>query len=176
MKNFAIIAILLAVLLGIFIISAVLHHKNDIRNNFVVGENTGGKNHTCGKSCNQLDDVLDPILNVKLMVENALLLEDHMANDKRYCQSCALKHYLLIIAYAEEAVWLAGSKCSLYPNLTETVIFYNESMNYWLDNKDNKEVRLEIIDKLRQKRKELMEDYILNGKEMQEKIKQANKN
>jgi hypothetical protein len=174
MKNrVVILAIMMFVLVSLFIVAGVLNHKNDVRNNFTANDVNNKKNHQCGMSCKQLDDLLDPVYNIKQVIENTLLLEQHLVNDRQYCFDCVTKHFLLCTGLLSEAVWLAGKSCNLYPHLTDDTVFYNEIFNFWLDNRDNKQIRLEIAEKLRQKRKQLVQDYIVNGKELQEKCKQA---
>lgn len=171
MKNVFIVVVLLAILFALFVVAFVLNHRNDVRRNFVLGENKGAAGHQCGLSCNKLDPLMDPVYNIRQVIENTLLIESHLVNERQYCSDCLSKHFLLCTGLLSEAVWLAGSSCNVYPHLTEDVVFYNEIFNYWLDNRDNKTVRLEVAEKLRQKRKQLVQDYIINGKELQEKCK-----
>jgi hypothetical protein len=127
---------------------------------------------TCSsKGCAGIDPVSDPMYNIKGVVENTLLLEEHLVEDRKYCVDCCCKHFLLCTAYLSESVWLAGKQCDMYPQLKESAKFYNEQFEIWLDNRDDKKVRLDIAEKLRQKRKELVHIYIVNGKELAEKCK-----
>jgi hypothetical protein len=154
------IVILLAILVFLFIVAYYFNMKNSIKS-----QNTS-RPHQCGLTCTSLDPLMDPAYNMKLVIENSLLLEDHMSNDKRYCIDCCVKHFLLIISYAEEAVWLAGSKVTQYPKLLESVTFYNDLFNHWLDRKEDKEVRLQVLEKLRAHRKELVQIYIVNKEKL----------
>jgi hypothetical protein len=44
------------------------------------------------------------VFNVREITKQMLLLEDHLADDDKYCVDCIRKHLLLIEALAEEAV------------------------------------------------------------------------
>jgi hypothetical protein len=128
------------------------------------------ESHVCGLDCGASDPVMDPLYNIKQIIENILLLEEHLVNERQFCIDCIVKHYLLCTGLYDEAIWLAGKNVSKYPNMTEDAKFMNESFRYWLDNKDDKEIKLEIADQLRQKRKELVHEYVLNEKNIKEKL------
>lgn len=57
------------------------------------------------------------------------------------------KSFLYCIDLLNEAVWLSGYNCN-NRIFTSSVIVYNEAYNYWLDNKDNDLVRLEVAEKI----------------------------
>lgn len=44
--------------------------------------------------------------NIREISKQMILLEDHLADDEKYCQDCIRKHLLAVEAYAEEAVTL----------------------------------------------------------------------
>jgi len=106
---------------------------------------------------------MEPAYNMQRVIENALLLEDHLADDKRYCIECSAKHFLLIIGFLNEAEWMAGKNVSQYPLLQESIKFYNETYKTWLENKQDKATRLQILEKLRDHRKKLMAIYIVSA-------------
>lgn len=44
--------------------------------------------------------------NIREIAKQLLLLEDHLADDEKYCKDCIRKHLLMVEALAEEAVTL----------------------------------------------------------------------
>jgi hypothetical protein len=166
--NMFIIIVLILVLIFILLIAYYLNHKNNIRRNFVLGENKGDSgNHQCGKSCNSLDDLRNPAYNIRQIIKQTILLEEHIAIPSKRCHECRLKHLYHCQALAEEGLWLSTNHCKDYPLLVETVVFYNEITNLYIDNYDNEEVLQEILEKLRNHRKQLVEIYVINGKELE---------
>lgn len=154
-----------------FFLLAKLAYNNAVSHQRVVYKDNGA-NHQgqCGVNCKALDPVMDPLYNIKDVIENAVLLEEHLIDDKKYCIDCVCKHFLLITGLLSEAVWLAGTKVDLYPKLKEHVVWYNMMFRYWLDNRDNDTIRLEVAEKLRKRRKELINTYILNEKEIRKNV------
>jgi hypothetical protein len=61
-------------------------------------------NHKCADG---LLPILDPMFNVREVVKNILLLEDHLLDQRRRCMQCLKKHLLLIEAFLEEAITLS---------------------------------------------------------------------
>jgi hypothetical protein len=173
-KNYIIIIILLVILICLFIFASILHNKNDPRAKFAasnVADN--GNNHKCGTTCSSIDDLMDPIYNMTEIIKQSILVEEHIAQPNKRCEDCIAKHLLHIIALNEEAVWLATSRCGDYPLLRESAIFYNEILDLYLDNKKNDKVLLEILEKLRDNRKKLVEIYVNNRKELQAKCNKS---
>ena len=57
------------------------------------------------------------------------------------------KSFLYCIDLLNDAAWLSGYNCN-NRIFTSSNIVYNEAYNYWLDNKDNDLVRLEVAEKI----------------------------
>ena len=55
------------------------------------------------KSCGALDPVSNPAYNMQQIVEQSILLEEHITNKNKRCRDCITKHFLHIIGLAEEA-------------------------------------------------------------------------
>ena len=113
--------------------------------------------HTCGAA----DPVSEPSYNMQNVIKQSILLEEHLAEDKKYCIDCVCKHYLHIIALLEEALMLAGENWGKYPMLKESLAFYEESYQVWLQGKNDPKVRVHEESKLREWRKHLMQLYVL---------------
>jgi hypothetical protein len=114
---------------------------------------------SCGLPGKTLDPVSDPAYNMKQVAKQSILLEEHIADDKKYCKDCIVKHFLHIIGLAEEAVWLAGDRLPQYPHLRESVAFYNKEFDTWVSNKDDEETRLRVLSQLRDFRKQVISAY-----------------
>lgn len=127
--------------------------------------NNGKRNGTCGieqqHTCGAMDPVSDPAYNMKNVIKQSILLEEHLAEDRKYCKDCVCKHFLHIIALIEEALMLSGKDATAYPNLRESHAFYETSYNDWTKNKENETVRRELVTLLRDWRKNLMRQYLL---------------
>ena len=61
-------------------------------------------------SDNKLDNIFSCEYNIKEIVKNSLLLEDHLNQKRKRCQDCISKHLLLLEAYADELVSLDKDK------------------------------------------------------------------
>lgn len=111
----------------------------------------------------KLDPLTDPVYNVKQIIKQSLLLEEHLVEPKKRCQDCICKHFLTICGLQEEALSLAGSTIKKYPLMKDNVIFYNKLFDYWLYNKKiGEHVYLKVAEELRQRRKRLTSIYLLN--------------
>lgn len=119
--------------------------------------------HTCTLSCNSLDPLLDPSYNIKEVIKQTILLEEHIAFKNKRCVQCIFKHFLHIIALLNEAVWLAMDKVHHYPYLEESPKFYETQMEIYQHNQDNEPILLDILSKLREHRKKLVEVYYMHG-------------
>lgn len=113
--------------------------------------------HTCGA----LDPVSDPAYNLKTVIKQSLLLEEHLAEDRKYCKDCVCKHFLHIIALVEEAMMLAGKDMDAYPMLDQSLAFYESVYASWSMNKDSVAERRKALSLLRDQRKDLMRHYLL---------------
>lgn len=117
--------------------------------------------HTCGS----IDPVSNPEYNMRDVIEQSLLLEDHLVSKNKRCIDCICKHFLTIHAECVESVALAGPKVDKYPMMKENPEFYDGLFKYWLKNKDSgDQVYLEVAEKLRLRRKELVAIYIVGNK------------
>lgn len=120
------------------------------------------RNDQCTKqTCGALDPVSDPSYNMKNIIKQSILLEEHIAEENKYCKDCIVKHFLHIIGLSEEALWLACNKVDNYPYLEESVKFYNATFELWLANIDSIPTRREVLNKLRDQRKKLVMAYYL---------------
>lgn len=110
-------------------------------------------------SCGALDDVNNPAYNVRETIKQTLLLEQHLAEQAKYCKSCCVKHQLLIISLLEEAVWMAGKRCKDYPKLEESVDFFKKLFDRWHKNMDDEQTRLDSLTQVREWRQEMVDLY-----------------
>ena len=99
---------------------------------------------------------------MKEIVKQSILLEEHLVETNKRCKDCIVKHFLHIIGLAEEAQCLAGSGIQKYKYMEDSPEFYNSLFEEWLKHRDNDSKYTEIEDKLRARRKLLVESYILN--------------
>jgi hypothetical protein len=119
---------------------------------------TCSNTHTCGA----IDPVSNPEYNMKQIIRQSILLEEHLAEDRKYCKDCVCKHFNHILGLNSEGLCLAGDKANNYPHMSECVEFYDIQFQKWLKDRDSKSTRLEICSKLREKRKQLMSAYYLH--------------
>ena len=110
-----------------------------------------------------LDRIWDPIYNVKGLIKQSLLLEDHLLDPKKRCHDCIAKHFLTMIALSEEAVSLAGTDIRKFPTISENPTFYNSLFELWRDNRNTGTDLFysDIADLLRKRRKVLVSIYVL---------------
>jgi hypothetical protein len=52
--------------------------------------------------------ITDPLFNVREILKQMVLLEDHLLHEYKLCPDCIRKHLLTVEAFAEEGVSLAG--------------------------------------------------------------------
>ena len=116
---------------------------------------------TCTKDfCGAIDDVTNPAYNMKNVIMQSILLEEHLAEDRKYCKQCCCKHFLHIIGLTTEGLMMAGSDEAKYPLMKESIDFYENAYQVWSDNKDNDKVRKQLCSRLRDWRKKLMKEYL----------------
>ncbi|NBX51557.1 hypothetical protein EBT25_16910, partial [bacterium] len=77
-------------------------------------------------SCGAIDPVSDPAYNMQQVIQNSILLEDHMSDKRKYCKDCICKHMQAMIAYCNEALTLAGNNIDSYPYIKECSPFYED--------------------------------------------------
>jgi len=100
--------------------------------------------------------ILDERFNVREVIKNILLLEDHLLDKRRRCSDCCKKHLLLIEAFLEEAITLSKSdaRIKLYKSDIKTI---KECILLFLGGNDN---YYSIVKKLKQiKKKYLHESF-----------------
>lgn len=56
--------------------------------------------------CSAKQHLLNPAFNIHEIRKNALLFQDHLSSDDKYCPECLNKHALLMEAFADEALGL----------------------------------------------------------------------
>lgn len=118
---------------------------------------------TIGCGNGEIANVSDPVFNMKEIVKQSLLLEDHLVQKEKRCRDCIAKHFLLCISYSEEAVWLAGDSIQKYPLLPEAISLYNKWFDRWLNAQDDIEGMLSLASEIRLFRKQLVAEYYLKG-------------
>lgn len=96
----------------------------------------------CKGSVNKINQVIDIS---KVLVKQLRDVNDVSVNVSDTSE--IKKSFLYCIDLLNEAVWLSGYNCN-NRIFTSSVIVYNEAYNYWLDNKDNDLVRLEVAEKI----------------------------
>ena len=106
---------------------------------------------TEGFTCNNLLPIMDPMFNLREVVKNILLLEDHLFHTRKQCNDCIMKHFLIIEGLAEELVTLDKKlQCTEYHNIAEKI---RKIEKYYIMNPRGK---TEIAQRLRAVRKPLM--------------------
>lgn len=100
----------------------------------------------------EIEECKASVHNIKQVIDVSKVLVDHMRNKSD--TSTIKQSFLYCIDLLNEAVWLSGYNCN---NMifSSSVIVYNEAYNYWLDNKDNDLVRLEVAEKINKISEEL---------------------
>ena len=125
----------------------------------------GGKCSAAGaeaaKTCGAEDPVSDPDYNMKEIAKQSILLEEHLIEKNKRCKDCIVKHFLHIIALAEEAQCLAGSNLSKYPYMDDSPAYYKKQYERWMANRDDDHTYRKVDDQLRKRRKLLVAYYIL---------------
>lgn len=149
--------IIIVLLIAIFIRT---YRRQSKKNNYQQATSNG----YCTKdSCGAIDDVNDPAYNMQNVIKQSILLEEHIAEKNKYCMSCIVKHFQHIIGLVEEAQWMAGSNVNKYPHLKDAGEFYVSIFNIWLHNRANEDMKLQVLDKLRMKRRDLIDVYYLHS-------------
>ena len=118
---------------------------------------------TCSAhTCSALDPVNEPAYNMQNVIMQTILLEEHLAEDKKYCKSCICKHFLHIQALIMEAIWMAGHNLKKYPYMEEAEGLYTRLFDKWHSHMDDKKVRMEVLEEMRAFRQKLIGAYYLN--------------
>ena len=125
---------------------------------------------SCGlNSCSSTGASTDPVnlpdYNMINVIKQSILLEEHLAEQNKYCVSCIIKHFLHIIGLCEEAIWLAGEDVNTYPFLLESPTFYQSEFDRWLVDKRSDSVKRSVFSELRGRRRDLIKAYFLSDEE-----------
>lgn len=122
----------------------------------------GGEPHQCGMGCNSLDPLTDPVYNIKSIISQSILLEEHLAIPSKRCRQCIFKHLYHCKALAEEGIWLATNHPNDYPLLIDSAPFYSKIIDEFTKiEMSDEEVLQDTLEKLRNHRKKLVEIYVL---------------
>jgi hypothetical protein len=115
---------------------------------------------TCtAHSCGAEDPVSEPDYNMRQVIKQSILLEEHLTQTKKRCRDCQIKHFLHIEGLVEEAMMLSGQTLDRYPLIKESYEFYSEVFEKWLKHPTDDEVLMQIASKLRDWRKQLAGAY-----------------
>jgi hypothetical protein len=118
-------------------------------------------NNICGGGPNsKLLPVHSAIFNMREIVKQMILLEDHLFQKEKLCKECINKHFLAIEGYAEEGITLGSSKetgqlCDQFETVIKIIRSAQASFN------ENREQAHEVAMKIRTLRKEIMHAYQL---------------
>jgi hypothetical protein len=112
---------------------------------------------TQSHSCGAIDPVMDPVYNMKEIVKQSILLEEHINQERKRCKDCITKHFLHIVGLAEEAVSLDPDT----PIYREMAGRYAVIFAAWRENHDD----TEVPKSLRAARKVLMQKYFMTAGE-----------
>ena len=106
--------------------------------------------------------VMRPAFNMREILKNCILLEDHLMQTTKRCCDCISKHCLTIESLAEEAITLEcpgdpKKKCPEHMRaLASTIRIMHHAL---MTSKCSHEVCMEIGRQLRQERKKMMKQY-----------------
>lgn len=114
-------------------------------------------------SCTAIDPVNDPAYNMRSIITQSTLLEDHLANPRKRCASCCAKHFHHIMGLAEEAQSLAGARAGEYPLLADAPARYRAVYEAWLPRRADDAACRAAADALRALRRRLIDAYVLGG-------------
>lgn len=123
---------------------------------------TGAAAGSC-KSCSAIDPVLDPAYNLKNVVIQSVLLEEHLCDAKKRCPSCICKHFMHMVGLSHEAVSLAGSRVTEFQYLDGLGDFYTSVFEQWKRNKTCVTNIRSVGEKLRAMRNKLTKMYVLDA-------------
>jgi len=92
---------------GRFEIAPVRNESENGRQQMIEEEIQKKENYTSCRLPQQQQGTLMPITdyeyNVREMIKNCILLEDHLVHPEKRCNDCCVKHFLFLEALAEEA-------------------------------------------------------------------------
>ena len=132
--------------------------EKELKNeNGTCGLSEDGVTNLCGSN-KKLAPIMDPRFNLREVVKQLLLLEDHVYHEDRTCKDCVYKHLNLIDAFIEECITLDKKKeyiqeCEEFSKKFRVI--FKELTNGTLDR--NK--CLDAAQKIRILRKPLLQKY-----------------
>ena len=160
-----IMIILIVMFACVMLLIGILKGKQTIKSKKVKREGGGAcgavprEDHSPSPSCGAMDPVNEPNYNMQEVIKNTLLLEQHLAEKRKYCKECICKHFLINIGYLQEAIQMAGNTCDRYPKLEESLGIHESLFKVWGAQKDDDGIRLDTLEKLRQWRREVLRLY-----------------
>jgi hypothetical protein len=100
---------------------------------------------------------------MRQIIIQSTLLEEHLAQPKKRCPSCIVKHFSLIVGLSQEALGLSGDRVAAYPHMHDSSEFYERTFADWIAVKDapDRSAWLPIHDALRARRRLISEHYVL---------------
>lgn len=115
----------------------------------------------------KIDNVNDPDYNMRNIIKQSIMLEEHLAQCRKYCMGCIVKHFLHIIGLAEEGVWLAEADVAKYPLLEDSPQYYQTAFDMLMANRMNQANKFRVLNLLRKRRQLLTRIYYLQKKKEQ---------
>lgn len=160
--------VLIVLIVLITIIHLLVPVKPDKTSKFTLNDKHELKGHQCtADKCGKesgIDPVSDPAYNMKEVASQSILLEDHLSQPNKRCRDCIAKHFISITSYLKEAVCLAGEDIHKYPYMQESVGYYSNLFDEWLNHQWDEEKVLHIAGELRVMRKKIVNEYILKDR------------
>ena len=116
----------------------------------------------------QLLPIMDYRHNLREIVKNSILLEDHITHPEKRCGDCCTKHFLCLEALAEEAKTLdTKGHMQTDPILCNLPDFYRDCARQWYiiysNSQSNNADYIPVIQRLRMVRKRYQQDYFPMG-------------
>lgn len=152
--------LLLSLGLVILLLLSYIVYKNDDK--VTTSKEKLADTHVCGLDCGALDPVTDPIYNIKQIIKESILCEEHIAIPRKRCIQCIFKHLYHCQALAEEGIWLATKHIDEYPLLLESADFYDQMIKQFSHAKTDEDNLQDILEKMREHRKNLVDKYVLS--------------
>lgn len=103
--------------------------------------------------------VMRPYQNMREIIKQCILLEDHLFQTHKRCRDCINKHFLTIEAFAEEAITLSNKDNPQPPEAEGIVSKVRVLHHAWGQDPKQPELLARIAAELRVVRKALMKKY-----------------
>ncbi len=117
-------------------------------------------------TCGALDPVSDPAYNMREVVKQLILVEEHLSEPRKYCRDCIAKHFMHVLGLLQEAEMLAagqGVPPADVPLLEASLAAVQTQFNAWLAAQHDHARAAQIAGELRDVRKRLTAVYVLEG-------------